>query len=53
MFNFRIISVCLGHLGVSRGGVGVGKRRPWMPLTSNLLEVEIQIAFFGGTGLAG
>lgn len=38
MFNFRIISVCLGHLGVSRGGVGIGERRPWMPLTSNLFK---------------
>lgn len=52
MFNFRIISVCLGHLGVSRGGVGVGKRRSWMPLTSNLFRSgNPNCIFLGGRGL--
>lgn len=50
MFNFRIISVCLGHLGVSRGGVGVGKRRPWMPLTSNLFRSGNPNCIFLGGG---
>lgn len=50
MFNFRIISVCLGHLGVSRGGVG--KRRPWMPLTSNFFRSgNPNCIFLGGRGL--
>lgn len=51
MFNFRIISVCLGHLGGSAGGgIGIGKRRPGMPLTSNLFRSGNPNCIFCGGG---
>lgn len=53
MFNFRIISVCLGRLGGSAGGgIGIGKRRPGMPLTSNLFRSgNPNCIFLWGRGL--